>query len=218
MHFRGIHWCTINTGIEVNGQHVNISSSAVHLGQTISSVDRSKIVKSAINNFGRHFNMFMSNFSSLSASMRNALFNQFCCILFYGSPLWLLKSGSVQSLCVNWRKHIAKNMPLILNLEKILKKFIVKNLSCSNPLVSIISKIALSNPMSDTSCNYRNLLYCNSELNVNQSIVNWNMKQTKLHNTIITLYELIDIRDGAQECIGFTHNAILTFIMNICTN
>ena len=68
--------------------------------------------------------------------------------------------------------------------------------------------------MSDTGCNYRNLL----EVNVNQSIVKWKMKQAKLHNTIITLYELIDIRDGAQECIGFTLNEILTFIMNICTN
>ena len=105
LHFRGRHCCTINKGIEINGQHVNISSSAIYLGHTISSVDRSEIVKSAINNFWRHFNMFMSNFSSLSASMRNALFNQFCCS-FYGSPLWLLKSGSVQSLCVNWRKAL----------------------------------------------------------------------------------------------------------------
>ena len=62
---------------------------------------------------------------------------------------------------------LSKNMPLIVNLEKRFKKFIVKNLSCSNPLVSIISKIALSNPMSDTGCNYINLLDCNSELNVN---------------------------------------------------
>ena len=44
------------------------------------------------------------------------------------------------------------------------------------------------------------------------------MKQAKLHNTIITLYELIDIRDGAQECIEFTRNEMLTFTMNICTN
>ena len=29
------------------------------------------------------------------------------------------------------------------------------------------------------------------------------MKQAKLHNTIITLYELINIRDGAQECIVY---------------
>ena len=67
-------------------------------------------------------------------------------------------------------------MFLIVNLEKRLKKFIVKNLSCSNLLVSIKCKIVLSNLMSDIGCNYRNLLDCNSELNVNQSIVKWNMK------------------------------------------
>ena len=74
--------------------------------------------------------------------------------------------------------------------------------------------------MSDTGCNYINLFDCNSELNVNQSIVKWKVKQEKLHHTIITLhvYELIDIQDSAQECIGFTHNEILTFNMNICTN
>ena len=104
-------------------------------------------------------------------------------------------------------------MPLIVNLEQVFINCIVKNLNCSNPLVSIVSKIALSHPMSDTGSNYRNLLDCNSELNVNQSIVKWKMKQAKLHNTIIILYELIDIRDGAQQCIGFTHNDI----MNIST-
>ena len=62
--------------------------------------------------------------------------------------------------------------------------------------------------MSDTGCNYRNVLDCNSELNVNQSIVKWKVKQEKLHNTIITLDELVDIRNDAQECIGFTHNYI----------
>ena len=38
--------------------------------------------------------------------------------------------------------------------------------------------------MSDTGCNYRNLLDCNSELNVNQSIVKWKMKQAKLHKMV----------------------------------
>ena len=70
----------------------------------------------------------------------------------------------------------------------------------------------------DTCCNYIHLLDRNSELNVNQSIVKWKMKQTKLDNTIISLYEFIYIGDGAQECIGFTHNENLTFIMNMCTN
>ena len=80
-------------------------------------------------------------------------------------------------------------MSLIVNLEQRLINCIVTNLNCSNPLVSIVSRIALSNHMSDTGCNYRKLLDCNSELNVNQPIVKWKMKQAKLHNTIITLYE-----------------------------
>ena len=62
-------------------------------------------------------------------------------------------------------------MPLIVNLEQIFINVIVKNRNCSIPLVSIVSKIALSNPMSDTGCNYRTCVDCNSELNVNQSIV-----------------------------------------------
>ena len=50
LYFRGRHCCTINKGIEINGQRVNISSSAVHLRNTISSVDGRKIVKPDINN------------------------------------------------------------------------------------------------------------------------------------------------------------------------
>ena len=97
--------------VEINGQHVNISSSAIHLGHTISSVDRSEIVKSPINNFWRHFNMFMSNFSSLSASMRNALFNQFCCS-FYGSPLWFKKWISTITL-----RKLEKGIKIIMETE-----------------------------------------------------------------------------------------------------
>ena len=59
--------------------------------------------------------------------------------------------------------------------------------------------------MSDTGSNYKNLLDCNSELNVNQSIVKWKMKKAKLHNTIITLYELIDIR---TELVSEDHTLI----------
>ena len=62
-------------------------------------------------------------------------------------------------------------MPIIVNLAKIFINCIIKYLNCSNPFVSIVSKIVLCNNMSDTSCNYRNLLDYNYELNVNQSIV-----------------------------------------------
>ena len=42
-HFRGGHCCIIKNRIEVNGHHVNIEYSALHVGPTISSEDRSKI-------------------------------------------------------------------------------------------------------------------------------------------------------------------------------
>ena len=71
----------------------------------------------------------------------------------------------------------SKKMPLIVNLEQIFINCIVKNLNCSNLLVSIVSKIALSKPMSDTGCNYIHLLDWISDLNVNQSIVKWKLKQ-----------------------------------------
>ena len=75
--------------------------------------------------------------------------------------------------------------------------------------------MALCNPMSDTGCHYRNVLDCNSKFNVNQSIVKWKVKKRKIHNTIITLYELIGIRDGVQECMGFTHNEIITLLHSL---
>ena len=71
--------------------------------------------------------------------------------------------------------------------------------------------------MYDTGCNYINVLYCNSELNVNQSIVKWKVKHEKC-TTRLLLYMTSLIREGAQACIGFTYNEILTFIINICTN
>ena len=57
--------------------------------------------------------------------------------------------------------------------------------------------------MSDTGCNYRKLLDCNSELIVNQLIPKWKREQKALHNTIITFYELIDIRAAVLECIEY---------------
>ena len=137
LHFRGRFCNTVRRGIEVNGQHVNISTTAVHLGHTISSVQRNTIVKSAAGSFWRGFNIFMSNFQSLSASMKSKLFSLYCCS-FYGAPLWPLHSRStaVQKMCTDWRKALrslwnvsarthcdiiaalSNQMPLIITLEK----------------------------------------------------------------------------------------------------
>ena len=71
--------------------------------------------------------------------------------------------------------------------------------------------------MSSIGSNYRNLLDSHGELSFLNSVLKWEERKEKLHNTILTLRELIEIRDGLQECIGFTHDEIGVIILNICT-
>ena len=106
LYFRGRYCKPANTGIDVIRQYVNISTTAVHLGHTISSDDKSQIVKSAASSFWQYFNIFTSNFQGLSASIKSKqLFNQFCCS-YYGAPICSLKSNAVKSLCTDWRKAL----------------------------------------------------------------------------------------------------------------
>jgi len=233
LYFRGRYCKPAKTGIDVIGQYVNISTTAVHLGHTISSDDKSQIVKSAASSFWRYFNIFTSNFQCLSASIKSKLFNQFCCS-YYGAPIWSLKSNAVKSLCTDWRKALrslwrvnprthcdiiialSNQLPLITSLEKRFVKYITNSLYCANSFVNVVTKFAICNPMSSIGSNYRNLLDSHGELNCLNSILKWEEKKEKLHNTILTLRELIEIRDGLQECIGFTHDEIGAIILNIC--
>ena len=95
----------MESGIMVNGELVNISDNAVHLGHTISSSDRESISLTAKSSFWKSFNGFMSNFGHTYSFIKCSLFKQFCCS-FYGSPLWNLNGPGVQSLCVDWRKSL----------------------------------------------------------------------------------------------------------------
>ena len=52
----------MESGIMVNGEIVNISDNAVHLGHTISSSDRESISLTAKSSFWKSFNSFISNF------------------------------------------------------------------------------------------------------------------------------------------------------------
>ena len=45
----------------------------------------------------------------------------------------------------------------------------------------------------------------------------WQDKYETINESIITLRELIDVRDGNSECIGFTSDAIDEFILAMCT-
>ena len=100
--FKGRFSNRMESGIIVNGEIVNISDNAVHLGHNISSSDRENISLTAKSSFWKSFNNFTSKLGHTYSFIKCCLFKQFCCG-FYGSPLWNLNGPGVQSLCVDWR-------------------------------------------------------------------------------------------------------------------
>ena len=141
----------------------------------------------------------------------------------------MVKSNAAKSICTDWRKSLrslwkvnhrthcdiiialSNQLPLITSLEKRFVKYITNSLYCANSFVNVVTKFA--NPMFSIGSNYRNLLNSHGELNCLNSILKWEEKK----DTILTLRESTEIRDGLQECIGFTHDEIGAIILNICT-
>ena len=72
----------------------------MHLGHSISSGDRTEIVKYAKRSFFSSFNIFRADFGHISSRLKIVLFQKYCCV-FYGSPLWPLEGVMIQSLCVD---------------------------------------------------------------------------------------------------------------------
>ena len=169
----------------------------------------------------------------LYSLLKISVFAPFCGS-FYGSPLWLLISTAVNSLCVNWRKSLrmlwrvhpmthcdiivalSNQLPLHMNLEKRFTTFINKCLSSTNSVVNIISNIAICNPVSTAGKKYRSVLDVNGQYNNNQLIHDWNLTSNRLKNLTSALSELIDIRDGYKECDGLTIVMILMLSYWIC--
>ena len=91
---KGIFSNGMESGVMVNGEVVNISDNAVHLGHTILSSDRESISLTTKSSFWKSFNSFISNFGHTYSLINCSLFKQFCCS-FYGSPLWNLNGPGV---------------------------------------------------------------------------------------------------------------------------
>ena len=90
-------------------------------------------------------------------------------------------------------------------------------MSTSNCIMKIITEIAILNPMCCSRNNYTELLDGQGTLNFEPCIWSWNFFE-QFKNNIFTLNELIDIRDGIEECNGFTKDEISRFTLNICTH
>ncbi len=83
----------------VNGDKIEKSECADHLGYPISTNDNESMYKSAIASFWKYFNLFMSDFGHTYSFVKSKLFKIYCCC-FYGAPLWFLYGLAVKDLCV----------------------------------------------------------------------------------------------------------------------
>ncbi len=98
--------CKISTrGVTVNGLSLNVSETPVHPGHHISTKDTECGANAAKNRFWKFFYLFICDYSHICSSLKNDLFRQ-CCCNYYESPLWLLQSDGIESLCVAWRKSL----------------------------------------------------------------------------------------------------------------
>ena len=74
-----------------------------------------------------------------------------------------------------------------------------KRLSNSNCVLKLISHCAISNPMSAAGKNYRSLIANDGECNNRRSVMKWTNSSKAIENTVSTIRDLIDIRDGYKE-------------------
>ena len=201
---------------------------AMHLGHSISSGDRTEIVKYAKISFWSSFNIFRADFGHISSQLKNVLFQKYCCV-FYGSAM-------IQSLCVDWRKalrcvwsvnnrthcdiitSLSNQFPLILRLKKRFIKFISNCLVSQNNIVKIISQVAICNPMSNTGSNYRCTSDSDGKLSIKSNMNDWHIIFDNVCTKIDVLHDLINIREGNISCDGFTGEEINFMIYDICVH
>ena len=203
----------------------------MHLGHSISSGDRTEIVRYAKSSF----NIFRADFGHISSQLKNVLFQKYCCV-FYGSPLWPLECAMIQSLCVDWRKalrcvwsvnnithcdiitSLSNQFPHILRLKKRFIKLISNCLVSQNNIVKIISQVAICNPMSNTGSNYRCTSDSDGKLSIKSNMNDWHIISDNVCTKIDVLHDLINIREGNISCDGFTREEINFMIYDICVH
>ena len=71
-----------------------------------------------------------------------------------------------------------------------------KCLSNPNCILKLISHFAIANPMSAAGKNYRSLIDDDGKCSNNSSVMKWTILSKAIENTVSTIRELIDVRDG----------------------
>ena len=83
--------------------------------------------------------------------------------------------------------------------------------------LKLISHFAIANPMSAAGKNYRSLIDDDGECSNSSSVMKWTISSKAIENTDLTIRELIDVRDGYKECIGFSSQELNVFMLDLCT-
>jgi len=89
--------------ITFQGEVINYTERAVHLGSILGKNASQENVKKAITDLYMRTNYLCSSFAFCDFNVSRYLFNSHCSS-FYGSPLW--KLNLIEPLCIAWRKCI----------------------------------------------------------------------------------------------------------------
>ena len=76
MFFKGTFSNVSACGFHVNGQYVEVSKCGMHLGHSISSGDRTEIVKYAKISFWSSFNIFRADFGHISSQLKKCIISK----------------------------------------------------------------------------------------------------------------------------------------------
>ena len=233
--FRGRECKADNCYVMVNGNQLNNTSSAIHLGHRISSDDNECAISASVAQFWKAFNILRADFGTLYPYLQCKLFKQYCCS-FYGAPLWSF--NSYHKICVPWRKALRKIwnvsymthckivamlsecIPLELGLQMRFCKFVNSIVSKGSSLVKHIAAIARQNPFSvyGNNCNeIINKYGANFSLCKHGIVNEWNMSVNEKSNVNV-IKEMINIRDGRSVCENLTREEVLYVIDDICLN
>lgn len=234
MVFKGRSCKEYDCHVTVNGINVYKSTQAFHLGHLISSCDNNSMMKMAVGQFWKQFNMLMSDFGHIDPYYTCKLFKQYCCS-FYGAPLWSFQFHG--DICIAWRKALRKLwrlhpqthgnilsiisncIPLEISLYKRFSNFAIKIMENKCKLVKSISNITRHNPLSifSQNCLVIERLYGSPESCVKGARSLWEISIpdiVKVNAGCAT--ELIAIRDGHLNC-DIEKELITSILEDICT-
>ena len=236
MMFKGISCKNSDCHVVVNGNIVRKTNQALHLGHSISSDDCNSMMKYAIGQFWKQFNILLSDFGHIDPYYSCKLFKQYCCS-FYGSPLWSF--NSCKDVCIAWRKALRKLwrlhpqthgdilavisecVPLEINLYRRFSKFTENIVNSTNIIIKSISKVFLTNPLSVFTSNLQFIkkYFCSSQDCSKITFEKWcsSVLCDEFKIKVSLVKELIAVRDGQLQC-SFDQESMLDILVYVCVN